>query len=144
VTILIRPPRPDRVLTAVVFGPVVVGTGIVLASIATDPDASARVFCFVLGAAVVALGTVVSVRLPRVAVRLTEDRLEYVGFLLSWSAPRAGIDTVLDDGFVEWRDERGVVRRRQIWLLTQAWQDDGTRFAPLWRWRREGLLRVRH
>jgi hypothetical protein len=143
VTTTIRPPRLDRVLNTVVFGPVAVGTGIVLASVAFVPGVSARVFCFVLGAAVVALGTVVSVRLPRVAVRLTEDRLEYVGFLLSWSAPRAGIDTVLDDGFVEWRDERGVEHRRQIGLLTRAWEDDGTRFAPLWRWRREGLLRVR-
>lgn len=142
-TTTIRQPRSDRVLNTVVFGPVAVGTGIVLASVAFVPGVSARVLCFVLGAAVVALGTVVSVRLPRVAVRLTDDRLEYVGFLLSWSAPRAGIDTVLDDAFVEWRDERGVEHRRQIGLLTRAWEDDGTRFAPLWRWRREGLLRVR-
>lgn len=55
-----------------------------------------------------------SVRLPRLAVRLTEDRLEYVGFLLSWSAPRAGIDTVLDVAFVEWHDEHGIDHRRQI------------------------------
>ena len=142
-TILIRPPRLDRVLTAVVFGPVVIGTGIVLASVAFDPGASAQVFCFVLGAAFVALGTVVSVRLPRVAVRLTEDRLEYVGFLVSWSAPRAGIDTVLDDAFVEWHDEHGADHRRQIGLLTRARDDDGAKTAPLWRWRREGLLQVR-
>lgn len=89
-TTTIRPPRLDRVLNTVVFGPVAVGTGIVLASVAFVPGVSARVFCFVLGAAVVALGTVVSVRLPRVAVRLTEDRLEYVGFLLSWSARGPG------------------------------------------------------
>lgn len=84
-----------------------------------------------------------SVRLPRVAVRLTEDRLEYVGFLLSWSAPRAGIDTVLDDAFVEWHDEHGIDHRRQIGLLTRARGDDGSKTAPLWRWRRAGLLRVR-
>lgn len=142
-TAVIRMPRLDRVLSAVVFGPVGIGTGIAVASVAFAPGASARVSCLVLGAAFAALGTVVSVRLPHVAVRLTEDRLEVVGFLLSWTAPRDGITTVLDDAFVEWHDDHGIERRRQMWMLTQAWEDDGSPFARYWRWRREALLQVR-
>jgi len=131
------------VLSAVTFGPVVIGTGVVLASVPFVPGASARVFCFVLGAAFVVVGVVASVRLPRVAIRLTDEWLEYVGFLVSWRAPRSAITTVLDDGFVEWRDAAGRGHRRQLWLLTPAYEDDGTVFARYWRWRRAGLLQVR-
>ncbi|WP_420368504.1 hypothetical protein [Curtobacterium sp. L1-20] len=142
-TTVVRPPRLDRVLFVVAFGPVGIGTGIAVASVAFVPGASARVFCFVLGAAFVAVGTVVSVRLPRVGIRMTDDRLEYVGFLVSWRAPRSGIRAVLDDAFVEWRDEHDVEHRRQLWVLTPAYEDDGTVFARYWRWRRAGLLQVR-
>jgi len=143
VTTVVRPPRLDRVLSAVAFGPVGFGTGVAVASVAFVPGASARVFCFVLGAAFVALGIVVCLRLPRVAIRLTDESLEYVGFIASWRAPRSGITAVLDDAFVEWRDEQDVEHRRQLWLLTPAYVDDGTRFARYWRWRRAGLLQVR-
>lgn len=139
----IRPPRLDRILNAVVFGPVFVGTGVAVAAVAFVPGASVRVFVFVLGAAFVAGGIWVTARLPRVAVHLSDDVLRYSGFLVSWEAPRSGITTVLDDAFVEWDDPSGARRRRQIGMLTRAWQDDGTKFAPLWRWRREALLQVR-
>lgn len=102
-----------------------------------------RVVLATMGAAFAVVGVVLVVRAPRVAVRLSDDELRYDGFLLSWSAPRRQVTTVLDDAVVEWRDDHGVEHRRQIWLLTQAWEDDGTRFARLWRWRREGLLQVR-
>lgn len=139
----IRPPRLDRILNLIVFGPVMIGTGVALASVAFVPGASARVFVFVLGVAFIAGGTWATARLRRVAVHLSDETLRYSGFLSSWTAPRAGITAVLDDAYVEWRDDRGVGHRRQIWLLTRAWEDDGTRFAPLWRWRREALLEVR-
>ncbi|MBT1606831.1 hypothetical protein [Curtobacterium flaccumfaciens] len=139
----IRPPRLDRTLTAVVFGPVIIGTGVTLASVAFLPGASVRVFVFILGAAFIAGGTWATARLRRVAVHLCDDTLRYSGFLSSWTAPRAGITAVLDDAFVEWRDDHGAEHRRQIWMLTRAWEDDGTKFAPLWRWRREALLEVR-
>lgn len=139
----IRPPRLDRILNAVVFGPVFVGTGVAVAAVAFVPGASVRVVVFVLGAAFVAGGIWVTARLPRVAVHLSDDTLRYSGFLVSWEAPRSGITTVLDDAFVEWDDPSGAQRRRQIGMLTRAWQDDGTKFAPLWRWRREALLQVR-
>lgn len=139
----IRPPRLDRVLAFVAFCPVTIATGIALGSVAFVPGSSARGFILVLGVACVGIGVWVTIRLPRVAVRLTDDTLRYDGFLLSWSAPRSGITTVLDDAFVEWRDDSGTEHRRQIWMLTQAWEDDGTKFAPLWRWRRAALLEVR-
>lgn len=139
----IRPPRLDCVLNIIVFGPVGIGTGVAVASVAFSPGVSARVFVFVLGVVFAATATWVLVRLPRVAVRLSDDVLRYEGFLLSWTAPRSGITAVLDDAFVEWRDDCGTGHRRQIWMLTQAWEADGTRFAPLWRWRRAALLEVR-
>ncbi|SBN64374.1 hypothetical protein AAEP80_17010 [Curtobacterium sp. L3-7] len=139
----IRPPRLDRVLNLIVFGPVVIGTGIAVAAVAFVPGASARVFVFVLGAVFVVAGAWVTIRLPRVAIHLSEDELRYVGFLVSWRAPRAGITTVLDDAFVEWHDAAGAGHRRQLWLLTAAYRDDGTVFARYWRWRREALLHVR-
>jgi hypothetical protein len=139
----IRPPRFERLLTLVVFGPVFIGIGITLAAVALVPGASSRGFVVVLGVAFVAGGLWTSIRQPRVAVHLSDDRLRYSGFFVSWDAPRAGITTVLDDAFVEWRDDHGVEHRRQMWLLTRAWEDDGTKFAPLWRWRREALLQVR-
>jgi hypothetical protein len=105
----IRPPRLDRVLSVIVFGPVGIGTGVAVASVAFSPGASARAFVFVLGLVLAAIA----------------------------------ITTVLDDAFVEWRDDDGTEHRRQIWMLTQAWEDDGTKFAPLWRWRRAALLEVR-
>jgi hypothetical protein len=138
----IRPPRLERILNLIVFGPVMIGTGVALASVAFVPGASARVFVFVLGVAFIAGGTWATARLRRVAVHLSDKTLRYSGFLSSWTAPRAGVTAVLDDAYVEWRDDRGVDHRRQIWLLTRAWEDDGTRFAPLWRWRREALLEV--
>ncbi|SFF62277.1 hypothetical protein [Curtobacterium sp. YR515] len=141
--IAIRPPRLDRVLAFVVLCPVMIGTGIALGSVAFVPGASARAFVLVLGVACVAIGVWATVRVPRVAVRLSDDALRYEGFLLSWTAPRSGITAVLDDAFVEWRDDGGTEHRRPIWMLTQAWEDDGTKFAPLWRWRRAALLEVR-
>jgi hypothetical protein len=139
----IRAPRWQRVLSLIVFGPVDISVGVAVAAVAFVPGSSAKVFVFVLGAGLAALGLVLTVRAPRVAVHLSQDTLRYDGFLVSWEAPRAAITTVLDDAFVEWRDAAGRERRRQIGLLTQAQQDDGTTFAPLWRWRREALLRVR-
>ena len=139
----IRPPRLDRVLNIIVFGPVGIGTGTAVVSVAFSPGASARVFVFILGVVFAAIATWVLVRLPRLGVQLCGDTLRYHGFLISWSAPRDGITTVLDDAFVEWRDDGGTEHRRQIWMLTQAWEDDGTKFAPLWRWRRAALLEVR-
>lgn len=139
----IRPPRLDRVLNVIVFGPVIIGTGATLASVAFAPGASARVFLFVLGAACIAGGVWATARIRRVAVHLSDDTLRYSGFLVSWSASRAGITAVLDDAFVEWCDDLGIEHRRQMWLLTRAREDDGTKFAPLWRWRREALLQVR-
>ncbi|WIE74951.1 hypothetical protein [Curtobacterium sp. MCSS17_007] len=140
---LVRAPRWERILTVVVLGPLVICTGIALLSVVFIPGSSARATVGALGALLVITGSVLSVRASRVGVRLSDDELRYDGFLVSWRAPRDGITTVLDDGSVEWRDDRGAGQRRQIWLLTQAWEDDGTRFAQLWRWRREGLLRVR-
>lgn len=140
---VVRPPRWERVLNAVVMGPLMIIVGGVVASVAFVPEASAKAFVFVLGAAFVVVGVWGLLRVRHVGVHLSEDTLRYRGFLLSWSAPRAGITTVLDDAFVEWRDEHGDEHRRQMWLLAQAWEDDGTKFAPLWRWRREGLLAVR-
>ena len=139
----LRPPRLDRVLAFIVFGPVWIGTGLALASVAFVPGASARVFVLVVGAAFVAGGIWTTIRLSRVAVHLSDDTLRYDGLLVSWTAPRAGISAVLDDAFVEWRDASGAEHRRQIWMLTMAWRDDGTKFAPLWRWRREALIDVR-
>ncbi|WP_267423986.1 MULTISPECIES: hypothetical protein [unclassified Curtobacterium] len=142
-TTTIRPPKLDRVINVIVMGPVFIGTGVTIALAATSPDASARVFLVVLGAVFVATGIWLTSRLPRVAVHLTDDALRYDGFLVSWTLPRSGITAVLDDAWVEWRDTAGRERRRQIGLLTRAWEDDGTKFAPYWRWRREALLRVR-
>lgn len=139
----IRPPRLDRVLNLIVFGPVFIGTGIAVAAVAFVPGASARVFVFVLGTVFVVSGAWVTIRLPRVAIHLSEDELRYVGFLVSWRVPRSGITTVLDDAFVEWHDAAGTEHRRQLWLLTRAYRDDGTVFARYWRWRREALLQVR-
>ncbi|PZE66347.1 MULTISPECIES: hypothetical protein [unclassified Curtobacterium] len=139
----IRPPRLDHVLTVVVSGPVIIGTGVTLASVAFVPGASARVFVFILGAAFIAGGIWATARTRHVAVHLSDDTLRYSGFFVSWTAPRAEITMVLDDAFVEWRDDHGAEHRRQIWLLTRAREDDGTKFAPLWRWRHEALLEVR-
>ena len=139
----IRPPRLDRVLAVIVFGPVWMGTGTAIALAGLSPDAASRVFLVVLGAALVVTGVVLVVRLRRVAIHLSDDTLRYVGFLVSWSAPRAGITAVLDDTSVEWRDAAGHGRRRQLWVLAPAYRDDGTVFARHWRWRREGLLTVR-
>ncbi|WP_144751496.1 hypothetical protein [Curtobacterium pusillum] len=139
----LRPPRLDRVLAFIVFGLVWIGTGISLATVAFVPGASARVFVLVVGTAFVAGGLWTTIRLGRVAVHLSHDALRYDGFLVSWTAPRAGISAVLDDALVEWHDASGAEHRRQIWMLTSAWRDDGTIFAPLWRWRREALLEVR-
>jgi len=139
----IRPPRLDRILNRIVFGPVMIGTGVALASVAVVPGASAPVFVLVLGAAFIAGGIWATARTRHVAVHLSDDTLRYSGFLSSWTAPRAGITAVLDDAFVEWRDDHGAEHRRQIWLLTRAREDDGTKFAPRWRWRREALLEVR-
>lgn len=140
---VVRPPRWQRLLSAMVSGPLMVIVGGFVASVAFEPEASARGFVFVLGAVFVVIGVWSLVRARNVGVHLSGDTLEYRGFLFSWSAPRAGITTVLDDAFVEWRDGHGDEHRRQMWLLTQAWEDDGTKSAPLWRWRREGLLAVR-
>ena len=139
----IRPPRPDRILNLIVFGPVMIGTGVALAGVAFVPGASTRVFVVVLGAACIAGGIWATARTRHVAVHLSDDTLRYSGFFVSWTAPRAEITTVLDDAFVEWRDDHGAGHRRQIWLLTRAQEDDGTKFARLWRWRREALLEVR-
>ncbi|WIB76735.1 hypothetical protein DEJ28_13890 [Curtobacterium sp. MCPF17_002] len=139
----VRAPRWERIANAVVFGPVMVGTGIVLAWVTSVPESSAKGFVLVLGVALVAAGVLVAVRAPRVAVHLSEDTLRYDGFLISWEARRADITSVLDDAFVEWRDSTGTQHRRQLWLLVRAWEDDGTRFARLWRWRRTGLMQVR-
>lgn len=140
---VVRPPRWQRVLNAIVMGPLMVIVGGFVASVAFEPEASARGFVFVLGSLFVVIGVWSLVRSRNVGVHLSDETLQYRGFLLSWSAPRAGITTVLDDAFVEWRDGRGDEHRRQMWLLARAWEDDGTKFAPLWRWRREGLLAVR-
>jgi hypothetical protein len=143
VTTTIRPPRLDRILFVIVFGPVWIGTGLTLVSLALDPEASARAFLVVLGAVFVMSGVWLLVRLPRVAIHLSDDTLRYDGFLVSWSVPRAGITAVIDDTYVEWRDLSGNDRRRQLGMLAPAHRDDGTKFAPYWRWRREGLLQVR-
>ncbi|PZF58344.1 hypothetical protein DEJ23_05650 [Curtobacterium sp. MCSS17_008] len=140
---LIRAPRWERILTVVVLGPLTIATGAVVAAVAFDPGTAASGFVVVLGSALVVPGTWITVRARRVGVSLSDETFRYRGFLLSWSAPRRQITAVLDDAFVEWRDERGVEHRRQVWLLTQVWEDDGTKFAPLWRWRREGLLLIR-
>lgn len=140
---VIRPPRWERALNAIVVGPLMIIVGGFVASVAFEPEASAKGFEFVLGSVFVALGVWCLVRARHVGVHLSEETLLYRGFMFSWSAPRADITTVLDDAFVEWRDARGEEHRRQMWLLTQAREDDGTVFAPLWRWRREGLLQVR-
>lgn len=110
----IRPPRLDRVLGFVAFCPVMIGAGIALSSVAFVPGSSARGFVLVLGVVFVGIGVWGTIRLPRVAVRLTDDMLRYDGFLMRWSVPRSGITVVLDDAFVEWRDDRGTEHRRQI------------------------------
>jgi len=130
-------------LAVVLFGPVVTGTGVAVAITAIVSGASVRGLLVALGAALVAVGIWAVVRLPRVAVHLSDDTLRYSGFLVSWTAPRGEITAVLDDAYIEWREPFGARRRRQIWMLTQAWEDDGTMFASLWRWRREALLEVR-
>jgi len=130
-------------LAVVLFGPVVIGTGVAVAIAAVVSGASARGVVVVLGAALVVVGIWAVVRLPRVAVHLSDDTLRYSGFLVSWTAPRGEITAVLDDAHIEWREPSGARRRRQIWMLNQAWEDDGTRFASVWRWRREALLEVR-
>ncbi|WP_439688989.1 hypothetical protein ACRQ4C_13415 [Curtobacterium sp. SP.BCp] len=140
---IVRPPRWQRGLDAIVMGPLTIIVGGAVASVAFVPEASAKGFVFVLGSAFVVLGACGLIRVRHVGVHLSEDTLSYRGYVLSWQAPRAGITAVLDDAFVEWRDGRGGEHRRQMWLLTQAWEDDGTKFAPQWRWRREGLLAVR-
>lgn len=141
---VIRAPRWEQVLTVIVLGPLTIATGVVGTAMAIDSDPAATGFVFVLASALVGLGAWITVRARGVGVYLSDETLRYRGFLLSWSVPRQQVTSVLDDAFVEWRDDRGVEHRRQVWLLTQAREDDGTRFAPLWRWRREGLLRVRH
>lgn len=140
---IVRPPRWERLLNAIVLGPLMIIVGGFVTSVVFEPEASAKGFVFVLGSVFVVIGVWSLVRTRRVGVHLSEDTLRYHGFLLSWSAPRAGITTVLDDAFVEWRDRHGDEHRRQMWLLTRAAEDDGTTFAPLRRWRREGLLTVR-
>lgn len=139
----VRPPRLDRVLYVIVFGPVWIGTGTAIALAGLSPDAASRVFLVVLGTVFVVTGVAIVVRLRRVAIHLSDDTLRYDGFLVSWSAPRAGITVVLDDTSVEWHDPSGHEHRRQLWMLAPAYRDDGTVFARHWRWRREGLLQVR-
>ncbi|WIB25678.1 hypothetical protein [Curtobacterium sp. MCSS17_015] len=140
---VIRAPRWERTANAAAVGPLQIVVGMVLIGVAFVPEASARAFVVVLGTLFVGLGLWMTVRAHRVAVRLEDQVLRYDGYVMSWSVPRSQITTVLDDGFVEWVDDDGRQHRRQIWLLTKAWEDDGTKFAPYWIWRREGLLRVR-
>jgi hypothetical protein len=140
---VIRAPAWERSANTAAIGPLQIVVGAVLFGVAAVPEASARVFVAVLGVLLVGCGAWTTSRARRVAVRLGEQELRYDGYLLSWSVPRRQITTVLDDGYVEWVDDVGRQRRRQIGLLTKAYEDDGTKFAPYWIWRREGLLRVR-
>ena len=140
---VIRAPEWERGANTAALGPLQIVVGAVLIAVAFVPEASARVFIVALGVLMVGFGAWTTARARRVAVRLGDEELRYDGYVLSWSVPRAQITTVLDDGYVEWVDETGHQRRRQIGLLTKAYEDDGTKFAPDWIWRREGLLRVR-
>jgi hypothetical protein len=140
---VIRAPRWERTADAAALGPLQVVVGVVLIGVTFVPAASARVFVVVLGTLFVGSGLWMTFRARRVAVHLHDQVLRYDGYVLSWSVPRVQITTVLDDGFVEWADDVGRQHRRQIWLLTKAHRDDGTRSAPYWIWRREGLLRIR-
>ncbi|MBT2503610.1 hypothetical protein [Curtobacterium sp. ISL-83] len=138
----IRAPRWQRRLELGVSALLtVMGIGLGLAGRSEDGGAGAVMVT--VGALVGLPGIAMVLRWRGVAVRLSDTTLRYDGYLLSWQAPRDGITVVLDDATVEWRDGSGVEHRRQLWLLTQAWEDDGTRFAPIWRWRREALLAVR-
>lgn len=128
---------------AIVSGPVGIGSGVALTSVALVPDAPARGLVLVLGVALTTIAIWISIRLPRLGVHLSGETLRYDGFLVSWSVRRDAIRTVLDDGFVEWSDDSGREHRRQVWMLAQAWEDDGTKFARSWRWRRAALLEVR-
>jgi hypothetical protein len=140
---VVRAPAGERTTNAVALGPLPIGVGAALIGVAFVPETSARVLVAVLGVIMVVFGAWTTSRARRVAVRLGDQELRYDGYVLSWSVPRAQITTVLDDGYVEWVDDAGRQRRRQIGLLTKAREDDGTKFAPYWIWRREGLLRVR-
>jgi hypothetical protein len=140
---VVRAPARERTANTVALGPLPIGVGAVLVGVAFVREASARVLVAVLGVVVMAFGAWTTSRARRVSVRLGDQELRYDGYLLSWSVPRAQITTVLDDGYVEWVDDTGRQRRRQIGLLTKAYEDDGTKFAPHWIWRRDGLLRVR-
>ncbi|MCS6562389.1 MULTISPECIES: hypothetical protein [Curtobacterium] len=136
---VVRPPRWELVLTT--------STLWILSAIGAATAAAGivhgDVLLVVVGSVCAVPGGWAAVRAPRVGVRLAADQLRYEGWLVGWTAPRQAITVVLDDGSVEWRDGRGVEQRRHMAMLAQAWEDDGTKFAPYWRWRREGLLQVR-
>lgn len=140
---VIRAPARERSANTAALGPLQIVVGGVLVGVAFVPEASARVFVGILGLVMVGFGVWTTARARRVAVHLGDQELRYDGYVLSWSVPRAQITTVLDDGYVEWVDDAGRQRRRQIGLLTKAYEDDGSKFAPYWIWRREKLLRVR-
>ena len=135
----IRPPRWEAVpTTCSLWLLAATCTGMALAGIVEG-----TVLITVIGSIGAVPSTWAAFRAPRVGVGLDADRLRYRGWVVWWTVPREAITAVLVDAFVEWRDDSGTEHRRQIWMLTQAWEDDGTKFAPLWRWRRAALLEVR-
>jgi len=139
---VLRASRWERIAN-LVMGAVLALMGLSSPLIFLVPGSSARVFCVVLGALFAVAGITLTVRALRVAVVLDTDELRYTGFFASTTIPRDAITTVLDDCTVEWRSPDGRERRTALWVFRPAYVDDGTNFAPYWRWRRAGLLRVR-
>lgn len=139
---VLRASRWERIAN-LVMGAVLALMGLSSPLLFVVPGSSARVFCVVLGGLLAIAGIVLTVRALRVAVVLDVDELRYTGFFVSTTIPKSAITTVLDDCTVEWRSPDGRERRTALWVFRPAYVDDGTKFAPYWRWRREGLVRVR-
>ncbi|ROP61163.1 hypothetical protein [Curtobacterium sp. ZW137] len=139
---VLRASRWERIAN-LVMGAVLALMGLSSPLLFLVPGSSARVFCVALGALFAVAGITLTVRALRVAVVLDTDELRYTGFFASATIPRDAITTVLDDCTVEWRSADGRERRTALWVFRPAYVDDGTKFAPYWRWRRAGLLRVR-
>jgi hypothetical protein len=139
--VVLRAPRWQRVLTLVV-DLIVAASGLVFLSLAWIPGASVG-FVIGIGGAFVVLGVLLAARALRVSVTLTDDTLRSVGNVVTTTIPRAGITVVLDDATVEWRTATGAERRTALWVFRPSSADDHSLFAAAWRWRWDGLMRVR-
>ncbi|MET0303769.1 MAG: hypothetical protein ABW040_06940 [Microbacteriaceae bacterium] len=138
---LLHAPRWERIATAVLYLLVGVG-GAAMPLLALYPEAHAPTL-FVVGGILALIGFVVGVRAPRVGISLRDESMTYVGFLHTRTIPRDVITAVTDIATVEWRSADGRRRVTGLGILRPAYEDDGTRFARFWRWRREALVRVR-